>query len=182
MERLTWSPFILNVYSFCGQTAINEYANFIDGFQNFKTFAKHLVNNNGKDVLAMKLRISAMIAIAVQHIHEIDDVDVASMVHNDINPMNIVITKGGIPKLNDFNVAEFLRWNIAKNETCGFEGRFHEPWWRSPEEMEVSALTEAAKKTGVKVEKVLNGKYILLCRCNVPGVHNPHPKGFFNNR
>jgi serine/threonine protein kinase len=157
MERLTSSPFILDVYGFCGQTAINEYADFIDGFQNFKTFAKQLVNKNDKDVLAMKLRISAMIAIAVQHIHEIDGADVASMVHNDINPMNIVITKGGIPKLNDFNVAEFLQWNQAKNETCGFEGRFHEPWWRSPEEMEMPALAKSAKNKSGKVEKLLNG-------------------------
>ena len=114
MERLTSSPFILDVYGFCGQTAINEYANFIDGFQNFKAFAKHLRDNNNEDVLAMKLRVSAMIALAVQHVHEVDGDNRTSMVHNDINPMNIVITKGGIPKLNDFNVAEFLQWNKTK--------------------------------------------------------------------
>lgn len=38
-------------------------------------------------------------------------------------------------KLNDFNVAEFLTWDAEGGRTCGFEGRFREPWWRAPEEM-----------------------------------------------
>lgn len=63
------------------------------------------------------------------------------MVHYDINPSNIAITKGGIPKLNDFNMAQFLRWNVKKKKRCGFSARLFEPWWRSPEEMIMSSST-----------------------------------------
>ena len=55
--------------------------------------------------------------------------------HYDLNPRNIAIVKRGKPKLNDFNVAEFLSWDTKHNATCGFKGRFREPWWRAPEEM-----------------------------------------------
>lgn len=121
MERLTPSPYIIDIYSFCGQSTVNEYANFIDGFQDFKTFARQLRNKNGK-VLQLKLQIAAMIALGVQHIHEIDG-EVATMAHYDINPMNVVITAHGVPKINDFNVAEFMYWDQEKNSRCGFKGK-----------------------------------------------------------
>eukprot|EP00565_Helicotheca_tamesis_P003023 CAMPEP_0185739324 /NCGR_PEP_ID=MMETSP1171-20130828/35155_1 /TAXON_ID=374046 /ORGANISM="Helicotheca tamensis, Strain CCMP826" /LENGTH=202 /DNA_ID=CAMNT_0028410843 /DNA_START=101 /DNA_END=709 /DNA_ORIENTATION=+ len=77
-----------------------------------------------------------MIALGVSHIHELGtDSGHPYMAHYDINPRNIAIMEGGRPKLNDFNVAEFLRWDVEKNESCGFQGRFHDPWWRAPEEM-----------------------------------------------
>lgn len=82
-----------------------------------------------------KLEIAAMISVGVANIHEIDGSNNATMAHFDINPMNVVVTKGGIPKINDFNVAEFIKWDMRKKARCGFRGRFTEPWWRSPEEM-----------------------------------------------
>jgi len=33
-------------------------------------------------------------------------------------------------------VAELMTWDRINNTTCGFKSRFHEPWWRSPEEMQ----------------------------------------------
>ena len=65
MERLTPSPYVIDIYSFCGQSTVNEYANFINGFQDFKTFAKQLRNSNNEKVLHLKLQIAAMIALGV---------------------------------------------------------------------------------------------------------------------
>ena len=135
MEKLTLSPYIIDIYSFCGQSTVNEYADFIDRFEDFKSFAKQLRGKNGERILSLKLQIATMIAIGMQHIHEIDGPDNTTMVHNDINPMNIAITAGGIPKINDFNVVEFMYWDPKTSRRCGFKGRFKEPWWRSPEEM-----------------------------------------------
>jgi hypothetical protein len=157
MERLTSSPYVIDIYSFCGQSTVNEYASFIDGFQHFKHFAKQLRGKNNKNVLYLKLQIAIMIAQGVQQIHEIDGPDNATMVHYDINPMNVVLVDGGIPKINDFNVVEFMYWDQEKNERCGFKGRFREPWWRSPEEMlwvEKSNVTE-------KNLPLLDGKMIV---------------------
>ncbi len=148
LERLTQSPYVIDVYGYCGQSTMNELA-----FQNnqlndlYRMATGPMMNNFSPYILKTKLQIAAMTALAVAHLHSvpidhnIEGLDrqtktPASIVHYDINPRNVVIMPSGKPKLNDFNVAEFLKWNPEINATCGFEGRFHEPWWRSPEEMQ----------------------------------------------
>jgi serine/threonine protein kinase len=59
----------------------------------------------------------------------------ATLVHYNLNPRNIAVVRRGKPKLNDFNVAEFMTCDTENNRTCGFPGRFRGPWWRSREEM-----------------------------------------------
>ena len=135
MERLTKSPYVLNIYGYCGQSAINELADFFPGFTNLKAFARQMGGKNDDEMLRVKLRICVMMALGIAHMHEIDGINNATMVHYDINPMNVAIMKGAKPKLNDFNTVEFLRWNVKTNERCGFRGRLHEPWWRAPEEL-----------------------------------------------
>jgi serine/threonine protein kinase len=152
MERLNSSPYIIDIYSYCGNSMVNEFADFIQGYQNFRAFAKQLSGNNEDKVLNLKLQIATMIALGVQHIHEIDESMNTTLVHYDLNPMNVVITAGGIPKINDFNLAEFIQWKPDTNERCGFRGRFKEPWWRSPEEM----LWNQNKTSDVPL---LNGKH-----------------------
>ena len=57
--------------------------------------------------------------------------------------------KDGSPKLNDFNIAEFLTYNTTTNKTCGFRSRLHEPWWRAPEEMDMSHRTMVDEKVDI---------------------------------
>jgi len=138
MERLSHSPFVMDIYAYCGQSAINELADFgTKDITNLEKFDKQL---RGKDhmpqVDVLKLQIAASLALGVAHVHGVDGADnPATMVHYDLNPRNIAIVKGGKPKLNDFNIAEFLTWNPKTNQTCGFPSRLHEPWWRAPEEV-----------------------------------------------
>lgn len=91
-------------------------------------------------VLQTKLQIAALISLGLSHIHSVplDDNQTyvtnqpATITHYDINPRNVIITKDGTPKINDFNVAEFMKWRNPKTrsqEQCGFESRLHEPWW-----------------------------------------------------
>ena len=91
----------------------------------------------------------------------------ASIVHYDVNPRNIIITPSGRPKLNDFNVAEFLTWDSVKNTTCGFAGRFQEPWWRSPEEQRQTLLDEK-----VDVYSLGNTLFVLLTGTEPRGKKN----------
>ena len=162
MERLTSSPYIINIHAYCGQTAINEFADFIDGYQDFKNFAKKLRHKNDEMVLKLKLQIATMIAVGLTHIHEINGENNATLVHYDINPMNVAVTKGGIPKLNDFNVAEFMRWDVNRQERCGFYGRLSEPWWRAPEEMIVRNTTEVTTTHDANsLVPTLDGKFII---------------------
>ena len=161
MERLTFSPYVLDVYGYCGQSAINELANFgIEGMSSLEKVARSFRGmDNVEPVSKIKLQLASMVAAGVSHMHSIDFPDFpqrydsndepnpnfmegqtirsnATLVHYDLNPRNIAIVKRGKPKLNDFNVAEFLTWDRINNKTCGFQGRFREPWWRAPEEMQ----------------------------------------------
>ena len=174
MERLTFSPYVLDIYGYCGQSAINELANFgIEGMSSLEKVARSFRGMEDiEPVSKIKLQLASMVAAGVSHMHSIDYPDFpqrydddpwgdgpkkdasskkkstttttqqkkvtpnATLVHYDLNPRNIAIIKRGKPKLNDFNVAEFLRWDTKNNRTCGFEGRFREPWWRAPEEMQ----------------------------------------------
>ncbi len=158
MERLTSSPYVLNVYSYCGQSAVNEFADFIDGFKDFKTFARRIGGNRESKIMKLKIQIAAMLALGIMHIHEVDGVDNATMAHYDVNPMNVAVTAGGIPKFNDFNVAHFFKWNVNTNTRCGFYGRLHEPWWRAPEEMPQVNRTAINEGTGLHFP-LLDGKF-----------------------
>lgn len=142
MERLTNSPYVIDIYSHCGQTVLNEYATFGNDKNILRDFTKVLRAKTGEDVLKIKLKAAAMIAEAVQHVHEIDGINNATMVHYDINPSNVVVTHGGIPKLNDFNVAHLFYWDVVKNERCPFRSHLSTPWWRAPEEMETGTIID----------------------------------------
>ena len=139
MERLSSSPFVMDIYGYCGQSALNELADFPNGLNSLEKFDRNLRNREGPEVNILKLHIATSVAVGLAHVHEIDDRP--SMVHYDMNPRNVAIVRGGKPKLNDFNIAEFLQYNPTTNETCGFRSRLHEPWWRAPEEVQVDHNT-----------------------------------------
>ena len=136
MERLTHSKYVLDVYGYCGQSVLNELASH----GTLLTMMKYQAHKR------MRLKLAYGIARGVSDLHSIDYADFSSstvgkksnstLVHYDLNFHNIAIQDGRLPKLNDFNVAMFLSWDPKKRATCGFEGRFMEPWYRSPEEMQ----------------------------------------------
>jgi serine/threonine protein kinase len=143
MERLTASPFVVNVYGYCGQSAINELADFpFPGIQNLESFNRRMRGKESPHTNAIKLRMAASIALGVADIHaggstDPNDINVY-MAHYDLNPRNIALFSGGRPKINDFNIAEFLQYDPSDNATCKFPARLHEPWWRAPEEMNLT--------------------------------------------
>ncbi|KAG7350775.1 protein kinase domain containing protein [Nitzschia inconspicua] len=181
MERLTFSPFVMDVYGYCGQSAINELAG---GVANGEITSLEKLNRRlrGKETdpraLDMKLQLASIVALGLAHIHNIHVSNkpgtsklystkqllygnhtatsttgfgnsIPTMAHYDINPRNIAIMSDGKPKLNDFNIAEFLTYNPSTNQSCGFRSRLHEPWWRAPEEMDMSHNVIVTEKVDV---------------------------------
>ncbi|GAX14374.1 hypothetical protein FisN_11Hh169 [Fistulifera solaris] len=140
MERLTRSPFVVDVYGACGNSAINELANFpYEGVQSLEVFNRRLRGHDQTpQAYLMKLKMATSVAVGLADVHGIDSDTVPTLAHYDINPRNVALFEGGKPKLNDFNIAEFLHYDPETNETCGFPARLHEPWWRAPEEMNVT--------------------------------------------
>jgi len=146
MERLTSSSFVVNVYGYCGQSATNELANFpLPGIHSLEDFKRRMPRNDDSATgNLVKLTMSAGIAQGVAAIHAAN-----SMVHYDLKTDNVALFAGGRPKLNDFNTVEFLRYDPETNETCKFPSRFHEPWWRAPEEMNTTHTVLVDEKVDI---------------------------------
>jgi serine/threonine protein kinase len=139
MERLTQSPYIMDIFGHCGQSSVTEIAFDEQGISNLYRLSAGLRGIDTSFVLKSKLQIAAMTSLAVGHMHSVGiDLDgdtenvvqhpPATIAHNDINPRNVIMAASGIPKLNDFNLAEFLTRTEAL-QPCGFQSRLHEPWW-----------------------------------------------------
>ncbi|VEU44260.1 unnamed protein product [Pseudo-nitzschia multistriata] len=183
MERLTFSPYVVNVHGYCGQSAINELAEGILGgkITNLEQLDRRL---RGKEedpqALFLKLQLATGVALGLAHVHNVHVSDasggrsgsvqtllyehtdpdsahsttgfgrsVPTMAHYDLNPRNIAIMRDGSPKLNDFNIAEFLTYDPDTNQPCGFRSRLHEPWWRAPEEMNTNHTSFVDEKVDI---------------------------------
>ena len=74
MERLTFSPFVINVHGYCGQSAINELAEGIIGGQvnNLEQLDRRL-RGKEEDPQAqfLKLQLATSIALGLAHVHNI---------------------------------------------------------------------------------------------------------------
>lgn len=169
MERLTWSEFVVNIYGYCGQSAINEIADFpYVGIKDLEKFNRRIRGSRSPTADKIKLQIAASIAQGVADIHSIDGTERATMVHYDLNPRNIAMFAHGRPKINDFNIAEFLKYDPATNRTCGFPNRMHLPWWRAPEEVGL----EETNMLDEKVDVYALGKILFA----ILTTHAPHGK------
>jgi serine/threonine protein kinase len=168
MERLTASPFVVNIYGYCGQSAINELADFpYANIQNLEGFNRRMRGNDSPPANIIRLRMAASIALGLADIHagggtvgrmssdasEEDDNDNTPpqvyMAHYDLNPRNIALFAGGKPKINDFNIAEFIQSDPVTQQDCKFPSRLHEPWWRAPEEMNTTHVMLVNEKVDV---------------------------------
>lgn len=209
MERLTFSPYVMNIYGYCGQSALNELADFnVGGMTRLEELSRRLRSQPHTPHLYMtKLQLAYQVAMALYHVHELpnqlsttamkekslqqqrhlhmqtDDHNQEGgaeqreyrpvMVHYDVNPRNVALVRGGRAKLNDFNTCEFLPWNPNTRTTCGFRGRFHEPWWRAPEEMppidqngtDLAAMKDNQKST--KLTQMLQEKVDIYALGNI---------------
>lgn len=125
MERLTSSPYVMNIYGFCGMSVVTGYAG-------------ETVTNIVDSISPLgKLFMARLIAKGLADIHGIDGggEDNISLVHNDVNYANIMV--GGprrLPRFNDFNLAVLQMRNKETGKMCPFSHHFPNPQWRSYEE------------------------------------------------
>lgn len=108
-ERLTSSKHVIDIYGYCGQSVINEFAEEGSLLGYVK---KHKAPRD-------KLKMARDVALGVADLHNFDGEGNATIVHRDLKPANIVILRGEL-KLNDFNDAEFLKWHIVEKRQCRF--------------------------------------------------------------
>lgn len=116
-ERLTSAPNVMDIYGFCGMSALNEPSS---GWE-----MRHLLKSGAiwEPVEILELVLQASQGLAHAHSIDYSSGKNATLVHNDITHNNYVLSMNGTLKLSDFNRAVPLRWNITSNKSCGFQQR-----------------------------------------------------------
>jgi serine/threonine protein kinase len=109
MEALTKSPYIANVYGYCGMSQMVEYSN--GGELKELIQENYLAEEDAIDPID-NLKISIQVASAISDLHD----ESISVIHGDLSVDQIILIDG-IYKLNDFHLSEFLYWNLAENKT-----------------------------------------------------------------
>jgi serine/threonine protein kinase len=125
MERLTASRNIIDIYAYCGTSVVTEFA------------GKELISMVNRLSSTQRLEMAIQVAQGVADVHGLT-YDRPSLVHNDLNLANLVVTQDNRAVLNDFNIAILLMKHNETNETCPFVSHFPNPQWRAPEEQVTS--------------------------------------------
>jgi len=135
-ERLTASPYVMNIFGYCGMSGIFEFApdgDLSDALSDGNTFTK-------KERFKTALEVTR----AVSDLHNFNR-RVPAIAHSDIWHSQFVKTKRGVYALSDFNRAQFLFWNSTSNDaSCPYFYQHTNGYnFRSPEEYSYGAQTEA---------------------------------------
>ncbi|CAB9529541.1 protein kinase [Seminavis robusta] len=153
-DRLQSSPFIMDLYAYCGTSGLYEFASEGNLLQytekNFEFFTSQT-----------KLELAYNVARAISDLHNMAEEGKPVVAHTDIFPNQFVRDDPSMPfKLNDFNRARWIHlpkkepWvdashafnasAVAKDkEACGFTFGANRGNFRSPEEYTYRLETEA---------------------------------------
>lgn len=142
-ERLTSSPYISDIYGFCGNSLLSEFGDGGD--------ITRAIWSKGHNLTKLEeLVLATQAATGLAALHEFP------IAHTDITPGQF-IKVGNRYKLSDFNRARFLRWNVKKDEPCGYRVEHNPGRNRSPEEYRYALQSEK-----VDVYSLGNIYYMLL--------------------
>jgi hypothetical protein len=118
MERLSSSPYIMNIYASCGNSGLFEYA---DGGSLEDSIWRDKDDVTTPWTSEERLVVAYQTAAGVADLHNVGKEGVPSIAHTDITPGQFVyVDEAGVYKLNDFNRARFIGWNKRTNATCSF--------------------------------------------------------------
>ena len=128
MERLSASPNILDMYSYCGTSVLLEaMAGDMDskmmsgsGYASTEELAKLDDVHPANDLTALeKLQMALEMAESLADIHGFKG---GEIVHQDINLEQWLVARDGSVKLNDFNNAGISLWDEATQTFCTSKG------------------------------------------------------------
>mmetsp|Transcript_11570 Transcript_11570/g.24671 ORF Transcript_11570/g.24671 Transcript_11570/m.24671 type:complete len:548 (-) Transcript_11570:78-1721(-) len=158
LERLTQSPYVLDIYGFCGFDVLTPYA---DG----GTLSHELSSwGRGRRDLSPRVRLKYAVEVAagLADVHDIDKEGLSSVSHGDLKGGQYLFLDGVI-KLGDFNRGRFLRRNsTAPDKACTYTIGKNDAAFRSPEEYEYLPQTSAIDvwALGSILYQLLTGKEV----------------------
>ncbi|CAJ1954671.1 unnamed protein product [Cylindrotheca closterium] len=135
MERLQASPYILDIYGYCGLSQVIEPGD--EGGGALHDLIKTTRLKGGETLSTIdRMKILYQIASGVADMHSFENDGLVSLVHNDICCHQFILTKE-VYKLNDFHLSQFQRKNRKTQEVCPSHNGYSD-WYkviRSPEEI-----------------------------------------------
>lgn len=149
-ERLTWSPNIVNIYAYCGNSGVYEFAP--GGDIDEALFYSDAPKWNSTERLVVAFQVASAIADA----HDSERNGIPTLAHTDITTAQFVHMDGTY-KLNDFNRCRFIPVNQRTNENCGFNVGNNPGTFRAPEEYAYDLESEK-----VDIYSMGNIFYVLL--------------------
>ena len=156
MERTTHSPFIVDIYAYCGNSVLTEYVGR-DLYQVLYNSDNnnHEKNNNGRGktkrkqrqqqqqpitmTSTEKLRLAWEVSKSVADLHGVPG---GPIVQADITAKQFLVDDQGHIKLNDFNRCRFMGHHKDTGKKCTFRIPTAPGRHRSPEEYQDDELTE----------------------------------------
>lgn len=139
-DRLHRSPYSLDIYGYCGNTAIYQFASG-GSLENAVADTERF----GRWSSWTKMKYAYRVSQSIADVHNVDREGYPSMSHTDISTSQFVSMDGGKTyQLNDFNRARFInRDKEDDTKLCGFEVASNKGKFRSPEEYAYKSETAA---------------------------------------
>mmetsp|Transcript_8240 Transcript_8240/g.12671 ORF Transcript_8240/g.12671 Transcript_8240/m.12671 type:complete len:541 (+) Transcript_8240:108-1730(+) len=140
MERLTASPNIVSIYSYCGNTVLTEFAGFnLDDIIHGRSSILRNKQTPSRNSPKERLNLALGIARGVEAMHTVDG---GPIIHADITSEQFLVDDDGTIKLNDFNRCRFVPRHNITGMPCQLRIPTAPGVARSPEEYEMTPLTE----------------------------------------
>mmetsp|Transcript_22485 Transcript_22485/g.41276 ORF Transcript_22485/g.41276 Transcript_22485/m.41276 type:complete len:471 (-) Transcript_22485:25-1437(-) len=142
VERLTKSPYVPDIYGYCGFASVVPFADSRRSLENMLVHHK-IYFGNLSPIIQLKYAVDAAKGLAA--VHGIDDEYLSSVAHGDLSISQYNMFINGTLRLADFNQGALLRRNYtAPDMACKLEGSLHPvDRDRSPEEYAQRPRTSA---------------------------------------
>src|SRR5215467_13453834 len=85
-----------------------------------------------------RLKLFQLVCAAVRYAHQ------NLVIHRDIKPGNVLVTKDGVPRLLDFGIAKLLAKGAESNDVTVTAARRLTPEYASPEQVRGGLITTAS--------------------------------------